>query len=156
MSTAKLTWRQVRWALDLSTFDFWLIYCKRILNSLDCLSRQTDNQRDSELEDSITDNTSAFQRMLFLTVAAVTSQPITPTGEKARRILVVGTSDSRSPNQKRQVYGAVSNKKIYDDVSKFLIDALPEFLRADPLAKKITQRLATRESNSDFNIYFRD
>ncbi len=37
-----------------------------------------------------------------------------------------------------------------------MIDALPHFLRADPLAKKVTQRLATRESNSDLNIDLRD
>ncbi len=104
----------------------------------------------------MTDNTSAFQRMLFPTVAAVNSQPMSPTEERARQILVVGTSDSRSSNQRRQAYGAVSNESIYEDVSKSLIDALPEFLRADPLGKKVTQRLATRESNSDLNIDLRD
>ena len=40
--------------------------------------------------------------MLFPTVAAVSSQPMSLTEEKARQILVVGTSDSRSLNQKRQ------------------------------------------------------
>ena len=33
-----------------------------------------------------------------------------------------------------------------------MIDVLPEFLRAKPLMKKVTLRLATRESNSDLNI----
>ncbi len=36
------------------------------------------------------------------------------------------------------------------------IDVLREFLRADPLAMKVTQRLATKESNSALNIDFRD
>ncbi len=94
--------------------------------------------------------------MLFPTVAAVTSQPMSPTEEKARQILVVGTSYSRSSNQRREARGAVSNESVYVDVSKYFIDALPEFLRADPLAKKVTQRLATRESNSDLNIDLRD
>ncbi len=94
--------------------------------------------------------------MLFSTIAAVTSQPISPTEEKARQILVVGTSDSRSLNQSKQARGVVSNKSIYEDVSKSLIDALPEFLRADPIAKKITQQLATKESNSALNIDFCD
>ncbi len=40
--------------------------------------------------------------MFFLTVAAVTSQSMSPTEEKARQILVVGTSDSQSLNQRRQ------------------------------------------------------
>ena len=94
--------------------------------------------------------------MLFSTIAAVTSQPMSPTEEKARRILVVGTSDSQYSNQRRQARGAVSSESIYEDVSKYLIDALPEFLQADLLAKKVTQRLATRESNSDLNIDLRD
>ncbi len=144
MSTPKIMSRQVRWAFDLSAFDFRLVYCKKTLNPTDGLSRQPDYQRDTEFEDSMTNNTSALQRMLFFTVASVTSQPMSPTEEEARQILVVGTSDSRSSNQKRQVLGAVSNKSIYEDVSKSQIDALSEFLRADPLAKKVTHRLATR------------
>ena len=36
------------------------------------------------------------------------------------------------------------------------IDVLREFLRADPLAMKVTQRLATKESNSALNIDLRD
>ena len=96
MSTHKLTRRQVRLALDLSAFDFRLVYCKRTLNLSDLLSCQPDYQRDAELEDSMTDNTSALQRMLFSTVAAVTSLPMSPTEGRARRILVGGTSDSRS------------------------------------------------------------
>ncbi len=90
--------------------------------------------------------------MLFPTVAAVTSQPMSLTEKRARQILVVGTSDSVSSNQRRQKSGAVLNKSIYEDVSKSLIDALQEFLRAYPVAKKITQRLATKEFNSDLNI----
>ncbi len=116
---------------------------------MDGPSRRPDCQRDAELEDSMTDNTSTLQRMLFPTAAAVTSQPMSPTEERARQILVVGTSDSRSSNQRRQARGAVSNESIYEDVSESLIDALPEFLRADSLAKNVTHRLATRESNSD-------
>ena len=94
--------------------------------------------------------------MLFPTVAAVISQPMSPKEERIRQILVVGTFDSRSSNQRRQAGGAISNKSIYKDVSKTWIDALPEFLRADPLAKKLTKRLATRESDSDLNINLRD
>ena len=142
----------MRYDLDLSAFDFRLVYRKGTLNPSDGPSRRPDYQRDAELEDSMTDNTSALQRMLFPTVAAVTSQPMSPTEERARQILVVGTSDSRSLNQKRQARGAVSNESIYEDVSKFSIDVLSEFLRADPLAKKVTKRLATRESNLDLNI----
>ncbi len=156
MSTYKLTRRQARLALDLSPFDFQLVYCKRTLNPADGHSRRLDYQRDAELEDSMTENTSALQRMLFLTVASVTSQPMPPTEEKTRQILVTGTSDSRSSNQRRQARGAVSNQSIYEDVSKSLIDVLPEFLQAYPLAKKVTQCLATRESNSDLNIDLRD
>ncbi len=94
--------------------------------------------------------------MLFPTVAAVTSQPMSPTEEKATKILVVGTSDSRCSNQRRQARGAVSNENLYEDVSKSLIDTLPEFLRADRFAKKVTERLATKESNSDLNINLHD
>ncbi len=152
MSTHKLTRRQVRWAFDLSVFDFQLVYRKRTFNPADGLLCRPGYQRDAELEDSMTDNTSALQRMLFPTVAAVTSQPMSLTEEEARQILVVVTFDSRSSNQKRQARGAVSNESIYEDVSKSLINALPEFLRTDPFAKKVTHRLATRESNSDLNI----
>ncbi len=70
--------------------------------------------------------------------------------------LHIGNSDSTFLNQRRQVRGAVSNESIYQDVSKFLIDALPECLRAELLAKKVTQRLATKESNNDLNIDLRD
>ncbi len=128
---------------------------KETLNPTDGLSRRPEYQRDAELKDSMTDNTSAFRRIIFPTVAAVISQSMSPTEERARRILVYGTSDSRSLNQRRQARGAVSTENIYEDVSKFLIDALPKFLRADPLAKKITQRLANRDSNSDLNIDLR-
>ncbi len=86
----------------------------------------------------MTDSTSAIQKMLFPNVATVISQTMSHTEEKARQILVVGTSDSQSLNQKRQARGAVSNKSIYEDVSESLIDALSKFLRADPLAKKVT------------------
>ncbi len=143
----KLKRGQVRWALALSAFDFRLVYLKGTLNLAEGLSRQPNYERDAELEDSMTDNTSALQRVLFPTVAAVTSQSMSPTEDRARRILVVGISDSRSSNQKRQARGAFSKKSLYEDVSKSLIDALPEFLRADPLANKVTQRMATRESN---------
>ncbi len=104
----------------------------------------------------MTDNTSALQKMLFPTVPAVTSQSISHTEKKARHILGFGTSDSRSSNQRRQVRGAVSNESIYEDVSKLLIDALPELLRVGPLAKKVTHRLATTESNSDLDIDLHD
>ncbi len=137
MSTYKPTRRQARSALDLSAFDFWLVYRKRTINPADGLSRRPDYQRYAGLEDLTTDNTSAFQRMLFPTVAAVTSQPMSPTEEKARQILVVGISDSRSSKQKRQASGAVSKESLDGGVSKSLIDALPEFLRADLLAKKV-------------------
>ncbi len=145
MSTHKLPRRQVQWALDLSAFDFWLVYRKRTLNPTDGPLCRPDYQRNAKLEDSMTDNSSPLQRMLFLTVVAVTSQPMSPTEKEARQILVVGTSNSQSSNQRRQARGAVSKECLYEDVSKFLIDALPEFLRADTLAKKVTQRLATRE-----------
>ncbi len=102
------------------------------------------------------DNTSAVQRIPFLTIAAVTSQSMLPTEKITRQILAVGISDSQSLNQKWQAHGAVSNKRIYEDVSKSQIDALPEFLQAYPLVKKVIQQLATRESNSDLNIDFRD
>ena len=104
----------------------------------------------------MTDNTSALQKMIFLTVAAVTSEPMSPTEENARKIFVVGTSDSRFSSQKRQVFGTVSNKSIHKGVCKSLIDILAELLQADPLGKKVTQRLATRESNFDLNIDLRD
>ena len=124
MSTLKLKRTEVRWALDLSAFDFRLVYGKGTLNPSDGLSRWLDYQRDAELEDWMTDNTLTVQRMLFSTVAAVTSQPMLPTKEKTRQILV-DSSDSRYLNQKRQARGAVSNKSIYEDLSKSLIDDLP-------------------------------
>ncbi len=152
MSTHTLMQRRLRWAFDLPALDFRLVYRKRTLKPANCRSRRPDYERDAELDDSMTRNISARQKTLFRTVAAVTSQSMSPTEEKARQILVVGTSDTRSLNQKRQARGAVSNKSIYEDVSNCFIDALPEFLRADALAKKVTHRLATRESNSDLNI----
>ncbi len=152
MSTYKLTRRQVRWALDLTAFDFWLVFCKGTLNPAESPSRRPDYQTDAELEDSMTDNTSAIQSRLFSTVAAVTSQPMSPMEQRARQILVIGISDARSSNQRKQARGAVLNKSIYENVSKSLIDALPEFLRAEPLTKNVTQRLPTRKSNSDLNI----
>ncbi len=86
----------------------------------------------------MTDNTSAFQKMLFSTVAAVTSKPFSPIGKMTKQILVVETFDSRYSNQRRQARGAVSNETIYKGVSKSLIHALPELLPADPLTKEVT------------------
>ncbi len=57
LSTHKLTWGQLRWALDLSPFNFRLVYHKGILNPADGLSSRPDYKRDAELEDSMADNT---------------------------------------------------------------------------------------------------
>ena len=81
MSTYKLTRRQVQWTLDLFAFNFRLVYRMGTFNSLDDLSRRPDYQRDGELEDLMTDNISAFQRMLFSTVTTVISQPMSSTEE---------------------------------------------------------------------------
>ncbi len=72
MSMHKLTRGQVRWTLNILAFDFRLVYYKRTLNPMDGPSRRPEYQKDAELEDSITENTSALHRMLFSTVAAVT------------------------------------------------------------------------------------
>ena len=84
MSIHKLTRLQVQLALDLPTFDFWLVYRKGTLNLADSPSRGLDYQRDARLEDSMIDNTSALQKMLFPTVTSVISQPMSPTEERAR------------------------------------------------------------------------
>ncbi len=149
----QLTLRQMQWALDLSSFDFWLIYRKGTLNPTDRLSCRPDYQWDAELEVSMTDNTSARQNMQFSTPATVISQLMSPTEERARQILVIYTCYLRSSNQWKQARGDVSNKSIYENVFKSLIDVLPEFLRADPLAKRVTQWSG---SNSDLNIDLRD
>ncbi len=86
-------------SLNQSVFDFRLVYCKGTLNLADGPSRQLDYQRDAELEDLMTNITSARQSMLFLTVASGTLQHMSPTEERARQILVFGTSDSQSFNQ---------------------------------------------------------
>ncbi len=39
MITHRLIRRQVRWTLDLSAFDFWLVYRKGTFNPADSLSR---------------------------------------------------------------------------------------------------------------------
>ncbi len=101
MNTPKLTRRQVRWVFDLFTFDFLLDYRKGTLNPADGLLCRPDYQRDVGLKDSMTGNTSAFQKMLFPTVAGVTSQPMSPTEQKPKQIRVVDTSDLGSSNQKR-------------------------------------------------------
>ncbi len=93
ISTNKLTRRQVRWVFNLSAFDFQLVYSKGTLNPADGPSRRPDHQRDAELEDSMTNNTSALQKMLFPSVAAVIFQAISITKERDRQILVVDTSD---------------------------------------------------------------
>lgn len=92
--------------------------------------------------------------MLFSIIAVVTSKPISPTEKKTRQILIVGTFDSRTSNKKKQARKAIFEKSTYKNVSKSLIDVLPEFLQADPFAKKVTQQLATRKSNLDLNIDF--
>ncbi len=46
MSTHKPTRRQVRWALDLSAFNFPLVYPKGTLNPADGPSRRPDYQRE--------------------------------------------------------------------------------------------------------------
>ena len=140
MSTNNLTRRQVWRAFDLSAFDFRFVYCKGTINPSDGSSRQPDYQKDAELEDSMTDNTSVFRRTLFSKLAAVTSQPMSPTEKKTGQILVIGTYDWRSLNERRQARGDVSNKSIYVDVSNSLIDNLTQFLRAGPLAKKVTRQ----------------
>ncbi len=84
MSMHKLTRRQVQWAFDLSAFYFRLVHHKGTFNPAESRSRRLDYQRDAELEDSMTDNTSALERMLFSTVAAITFQPMSHTEERAR------------------------------------------------------------------------
>ena len=60
MSTYYLTRRQVQSVLDLSAFDFWLVYRKGTLNPADAPLRRPDYQKDAEFEYSMTDNTSAL------------------------------------------------------------------------------------------------
>ncbi len=77
--------------------------------------------------------------MLFPSIAAVTAQSLIHTEEKAKQILVDSKSDSRFINQKRHARRAVSNESTYEIESSFFIDVLPEFLRVDLFAKKVTQ-----------------
>lgn len=66
-----------------------------------------------------------------------------------RQILIIGTSDSQSLSQKRHKQGTVLNKNSSKNISKSFIKDLPEFVPTDFFAKKITQRLTTRQSNFD-------
>jgi len=46
---AKLNGKEVRWMEELITFDFMIIYCKRVKNLVDGLFRRPDFKDDSEL-----------------------------------------------------------------------------------------------------------
>ena len=74
--------------------------------------------------------------MILFSVTEVTSQLRTITIELVKKISINDTSDSQYLSQKRQANGVVSNKSIYQDISRFLFDNLPEFLQVDLFAKK--------------------
>ena len=58
-------------AIDLSIFNFWLIYYKKILISSDGLFCRLDYIRDNKPENLTIDDTSVFQKILLLFVNIV-------------------------------------------------------------------------------------
>ena len=74
------------------------------------------------------DNTSALLKILFFSASVVNNQSMTPTKQKARQILVVGTFNSRFGSQKRNKRRDVSKENSHKKVSRSFINALPDFL----------------------------
>ena len=149
MTTHKLTRRQVRWALSLSAFDFRLSYRKGSLNPADGPSRRPDYQREAESEDSVIPESTVLQRVLYPSVALIS---VEGEGDQTlaeepshREILAIGTAGRELTNQRRAAREAVVDESTYENIGQTLIEALPEYLRVDPLAKKVFKGLATRE-----------
>ena len=89
MTTRKLTRRQCNWPSTCLYLIFgWFITRRpltlRTVLHVDWTTREVPSQ-----EYLTTYNTSALQKMLFLSVAAVIAQPLTNTKELARQILVI-------------------------------------------------------------------
>ncbi len=76
--------------------------------------------------------------MLFISVAIVTGQLITPKQTKTTQILIADTSELLSLIQKRHERRVVSNKNIFIQIIQSFIEFFLEFLRADFFVIKIT------------------
>ncbi len=71
--------------------------------------------------------------------------------EQIKQILIVDNLDLRFLSQKKQTQGVISNKITYKDLSRFFTEASSKFLQVELFAKRVTQLLATTESNKDLN-----
>lgn len=151
MITHKLPRRQVRWALTLSSYDFRIVYRKGALNPADGLSRRPDHQHEAEQEES-EENASQLQRILFPTVALLSVEPrddVLTHEMLLREVLVAGTTSSRQQNQRTQARTAGSEEALYEEIGVSLIEILPEFLRIDPLAKHMLEKITAREEHPE-------
>lgn len=151
MTTHKLPRRQVRWALTLSSYDFRIVYQKGALNPADGLSRRPDHQYEAEQEES-EENASQLQRILFPTVALLSVEPrddVLTHEMLLREVLVAGTTSSRQQNQRTQARTAASEEALYEEIDVSLIEILPEFLRIDPLAKHMLEKITAREEHPE-------
>lgn len=74
------------------------------------------------------ENTLVIQKTLFLTIAKITFEPMSSIEKKTRQILLINISNLRFLNKKKQARKAILSKNIYQNIFKFLIHFLPEFL----------------------------
>ena len=177
MTTHTLSRRQVRWMLTLSSYDFQVVYRKGPLNPADAPSRRPDYQQSAELEDAEDQNrnTASLRSILFPNVAAITHLAPRKGSEKKQSTVVLLPpqaelcdtaylkhvmlqSHTRNPvvmaitSRSRQAREAVEQESTYEDISQTLLESLPEFLRVDPLARMVREKLASlRTSNNETN-----
>jgi hypothetical protein len=154
MTTKALSRKQVRWALTLSAYDFVILYRKGTLNPADGPSRRPDYQREAEEEDSRIDTAPALIKQLFPRVSSLRSAAAAGSNsrtleegaeEELREVLMAGSADYT--NRRKRAKRAVSEESMYENISKTLTEALPEFLRIDPFAARVLAEIASRENS---------
>lgn len=155
MTTHKLLWRQIWWALTLSAYDFVIIYWKGHLNSADSSSQRPNHQHEAEQENQ-TENASVLQQILFSTVALISVKPrddLLTQKLHLCEVLVAGTTSSQQWSQQKQTSEAVLDEESYEKIDTSLTEILSEFLQIDSLMKHMLKQITACEVNSEMSNF---
>ena len=149
MTTHKLSWRQVQWALSLSVYDFVVVYWKGILNSADSSSWRPDHQHEVKQKNR-EENASVLQQILFSTVALISvksKNDLLTWDLMLHETLIAETTSSNQQSQRKQICEAVLEERLYKDIEVSLVEILLEFLKINLLMKHMFEEITAHEIN---------
>ena len=151
MTTHKLSWRQIWWALSLSVYDFIITYWKGVLISADDPSWRLNHQHKVKQKNE-QENASVLHWVLFLTVALISVKPkddLLTQDLTLHKTLIAETTSSNQWGWRKQVCKAVLEERPYKDIETSLIKILLKFLRVNSLVKHMFDEITAYEAHSE-------